>query len=116
MARRKKPDNETDAQAAERKLFEMISNHANRSEKTAWKRKLSNMGMIIEKLQPIEQKILDIMQNEKQPLLDDIAALRKVMVQECIHPYEHLVQKDGYIVCKFCNRKIRAGNDESKDL
>jgi len=48
MARRKKPDNETAAQAAERKLFEMISNHANRSEKTAWKRKLSNMGMIIE--------------------------------------------------------------------
>ena len=110
MARRKKPENETAAQAAERNLFESISNHANRSEKTAWKRKLSNMEKLIDTLRPIEQKILDIMLNEKQPILDEIASLRKVMVQECVHPYEHLVQMDGYIECKFCNKKIRAIN------
>ncbi len=108
MARRKKPVGETEAQAAERILFESIANHANRSEKTAWKRKLSNMQAVITKLEPIEQKILNILLNEKQPLLDDVAKIRKVMVQECIHPYEHLVQKDGFVVCKFCNRKIRA--------
>jgi len=108
MARRKKPNDETAAQAAERNLFESIANHANRSEKTSWKRKMSNMEALIVKLKPIEEKILDIMLNEKQPLLDDIAKLRKTMVQECIHPYEQLVQKDGFVECKFCNRKIRA--------
>ncbi len=108
MARRKKPENETPEQAAERNLFESIANHANRSEKTAWKRKFVNIGKLIEQLKPIEEKILDIYENEKQPLLDQVHDLRQVMVKECIHPFEHLVQKNGYVECKFCNRKIRA--------
>jgi len=110
MARRKKPENETPAQAAERNLFESISNHADRSEKTAWKRKLANMEKLIEKLRPIEAKILNIIKEEKQPMLDEILSLRKEMVKDCIHPYEHLVQKDGYVECKFCNRRINAAN------
>lgn len=110
MARRKKPENETPEQANERILFESISNHANRSEKTAWKRKLVNMEKLIETIRPIEEKILDIIKDEKQPILDDIQALRQEMVKECIHPYEHLVQKDGYVECKFCNKRIRASN------
>lgn len=110
MARRKKPENETPEQTTERNLFEQISNHANRSEKTAWKRKLTNMGKLIEELAPIEQKILDIMQNEKQPMFDKIHDLRKEMVKDCIHPFEHLVQKDGYVECKFCNKKMKVPN------
>jgi len=110
MARRKKPENETPEQAVERNLFESISNHADRSEKTAWKRKLANMEKLIEKLRPIEEKILNIIKDEKQPMLDEIQALRQVMVKDCIHPYEHLVQKDGYVECKFCNRRINAAN------
>lgn len=113
MARRKKPENETQQQAAERMLFETISNHANRSEKTAWKRKLVNMGKLIDLLKPVEEKILNIIKEEKQPLLDKVYALRQEMVKECIHPYEYLIQKDGYIECKFCNRKIRAGNGQT---
>jgi hypothetical protein len=110
MARRKKPENETPTQADERILFEAISNHANRSEKTAWKRKLVNMEKLIETIRPIEEKILNIIFDEKQPILDDIQAIRQEMVKECIHPYEHLVQKDGYVECKFCNKRIRASN------
>jgi len=110
MARRKKPENETPAQATERNLFESIANHANRSEKTAWKRKLTNMEKLIDKIRPIEEKILTIISDEKQPILDDIHILRQEMVKECIHPFEHLVQKDGYVECKFCNRRIRAAN------
>lgn len=110
MARRKKPENETAEQATERNLFERISNHANRSEKTAWKRKLTNMGKLLEKIHPVEEKILAIMKNEKQPLLDEIYSLRQIMVKECIHPYEHLVQKDGHVECKFCNRRINTIN------
>jgi len=110
MARRKKPENETPEQAAERNLFETISNHANRSEKTAWKRKLANMEKLIEQLKPIEKKILDIIKEEKQPLLDQVHSLRQEMVKECVHPFEHLVQKDGCVECKFCNRRIRVTN------
>lgn len=110
MARRKKPENETPEQAAERNLFESISNHADRSEKTAWKRKLANMEKLIEKLRPIEEKILNIIKEEKQTMLDEIQSLRQEMVKDCIHPYEHLVQKDGYVECKFCNRRINAAN------
>ncbi len=110
MARRKKPENETPTQANERNLFESIANHANRSEKTAWKRKLVNMEKLIEKIRPIEEKILTIIKDEKQPILDDIYILRQQMVKECIHPYEHLVQKDGFVECKFCNKRLRSKN------
>jgi predicted nucleic acid-binding Zn-ribbon protein len=110
VARRKKPENETEEQAKERLLFEQISNHADRSEKTAWKRKLDNMEKLIEKLRPIEEKILDIIRDEKQPILDEIQALRQEMVKECVHPFEHLVQKDGHVECKFCNKRINAAN------
>jgi len=110
MARRKKPENETEDQAEVRLLFEKISNFADRSEKTAWKRKLANMEKLIEDLEPIQQKILNIIKEEKQPILDQIQMLRKEMVNECIHPYEHLVLKDGYIECKFCNKRISIPN------
>lgn len=113
MARRKKPENETPAQADERILFETISNHANRSEKTAWKRKLVNMEKLIVKIRPIEEKILDIIKNEKQPIIDDIHLLRQEMVKDCVHPFEYLVQKDGYVECKFCNKNIRASNGKA---
>jgi len=110
MARRKKPENETPEQAEERLLFETISNHADRSEKTAWKRKLVNMERLIEELRPVEEKILGIIKNEKQPILDQIQALRQEMVKDCVHPFEHLIQKDGYVECKFCNRRIKVPN------
>jgi len=107
MARRKKPENETPEQAELRLLLESIANHANRSEKTAWKRKLKNMEGLLDELRPIEEKILTIIAEEKQPMLDKIADLRSVMVKECIHPYEHLIKKDGFIECKFCGKKMR---------
>jgi hypothetical protein len=110
MARRKIPENETEEQAKERKILESIANHANRSEKTAWKRKLGNMDALREELQPIEDKILEIYRDEKQPLLDKIAELRAVMVKDCIHPYEHLVLKDNYVECKFCGKKMMVPN------
>lgn len=106
MPRRKKPENETPEQAKQRLLFESIANHANRSEKTAWKRKLNNMEALLDELRPIENKIMAIIADEKQPLLDRIAELRAIMVKECIHPYEHLIEKDGFIECKFCGKKL----------
>lgn len=110
MGRRKKPDNETPEEAIDRLLLESIANHANRSEKTAWKHKLGKMNVLLEQLQPIEDKILQIISEEKQPLMDKIADLRGIMVNECVHPYEYLIKKDGFVECKFCNKKLRVPN------
>ncbi len=107
MGRRKKPENETPEQARERGIFESISNHANRSEKTSWKHKQGKMEALIEELRPIETKILTILSEEKQPMMDKIAALRSIMVKECIHPYDLLIIKDNFVECKFCNKKLR---------
>jgi len=106
MARKKRPENETAEQLVIRKTLETISNSANRSEKTSWNRKLDNMVKILARLRPIEQKILDIIENEKMPIQDEIQQLRKVMVRECVHPYEYLVLEGDHVCCKFCDRKL----------
>lgn len=107
MARRKKPDGETQDQAEVRRILETIADTATRSEKVSWDRKMDNMVSLLAKLRPIEEQILDLLA-QKGPLLDDVQILRKEMVKECVHPYTHLTYNDddGTIVCKFCERKF----------
>lgn len=107
MARRKKPDNESVEQAEVRHILETIADNATRSEKVSWDRKMDNMVRLLARLRPIEEKILDLMA-EKGPILDEVQSLRKEMVKECVHPYTHLTfnDRDGTIVCKFCERKF----------
>lgn len=106
MAKKKKPENETPEQASERGLFDLISNNATRSEKTSWNRKMDNMVKLIAELQPIEEKILTIIHDEKMPIQDQIAKLREDMIKECIHPPEYLVMDDGGVRCKFCEKRL----------
>lgn len=104
MARRKKPENETIDEAQVRRQLETIADAASRSEKVSWDRKMDNMVSLLARLKPIEDKILDLM-SEKLPVMDEIAALRKEMVRDCVHPYTHLLhQGDGTVACKFCNK------------
>ena len=72
------------------------------------------MQDLIKQLKPIEQQILDLFQ-QKQPLMDKIAALRAQMVNECVHPKSYLVEKsDGTVYCKFCEKRIKVLNDGEK--
>ncbi len=105
MSRRKKPEEETPEQTRERRLREEISNNANRSEKTSWNRKMDNMVRLLATLRPIEDQIIEL-QAKKIPLFDEISVLRTNMVNECVHPYEFLVIKETYAMCKFCDHKI----------
>ena len=105
MARRKSPENETEEQRTERQHLEAVANVANRSEKTAWNRKMNNMVSLLAKLRPLEDKILELIE-QKQPILDDVAELRGVMVNECIHPYEYLLHEGDHVKCKFCDKSI----------
>lgn len=106
MSRRKKPEGETPEQAELRRRLEAIADNATRSEKVSWDRKMDNMVTLIAKLRPIEDAILDLM-SQKTPIIDDITALRREMVKDCVHPYTHLTMRDDDIVeCKFCNKRF----------
>lgn len=105
MARMKKPENETQTESIERRTKETVANHANRSEKTSWARKEKNMKKLLDQLEPYDNEILSLMA-KKQGIIDSITILRNEMVEECIHPYDQLVTKDGYVECKFCNKKL----------
>lgn len=108
---KKKIEPQTEQEATSRQRLEFIANFSNRSEKTSWNRKLDNMVRLMAQLQPIEEKILKIMKEEKQPLLDEISKLRQTMIKECVHPYEHLVEHPTYIECKFCTRRFSIVNN-----
>lgn len=113
MARRRKPLNETLEQSQIRQMFETIANSATRSEKMSWERKMDNMVKILAQLSPLENKILDLMV-EKQKILDEVERLRKEMVNECVHPYHMLVEKDKIIYCKFCDKRFVINDMKNK--
>lgn len=113
MARRKKPEGETAEQADARRKLELVADTATRSEKVSWDRKMDNMVTLIASLRPIEDKILDLM-SEKMPIIDQIAALRREMVRDCVHPYTHLVLEGDVTICKFCNKKFGQVRDGSR--
>ena len=105
MARRKKPEEETDQEAVVRRLKDAIADKSTRSEKVSWDRKMDQMVKRISELRPLEDAILDL-EAKKLPILDEIAELRKDMVENCIHPFQNLTEKDGKIHCKFCNHSF----------
>lgn len=127
MARRKAPVNETTQEMEIRKEREEISNHATRSEKVSWERQFGNMQKLLEtKIQPLEAQILDLIAL-KNTHIDEMIAIRDELVQDCIHPFEHVVEDpviedlvigvgighSGIYTCKFCNKKV-ALNDVTK--
>jgi len=111
MARRKVPEFETTEEHTQRKTREIISNTADRSEKTSWNRKMDNMVKLMALIRPIEDSILDL-QAQKQPVFDDIQKLRSTMVKECVHPYEYIVALKDHALCKFCNKRLTIPNAE----
>ena len=109
MPRRKKPKNETPEQAQVRKELEAVANHAPRSDKTSWNRKMKNMDKLITRIRPIENQIIAL-RKRAEPVYDDIANLRAEMVKACVHPFELMVHKSTHIECKFCMAKIGLPN------
>ena len=111
MAKRKKPENETAEESSVRQTLEVIADNATRSEKVSWDRKMDNMVSLLAKLKPIEEQILDLMA-QKTPVIDEIEALRRDMVRDCVHPFTHLVHlKDNQASCKFCGKTFSVRPD-----
>lgn len=113
MARRKKPENETAEQTKIRRQLEAVADSATRGEKVSWDRKMDNMVTLLANLKPIEDAIIDLMA-QKMPIIDEITALRREMVKDCVHPYTHIqTQEDGTIQCKFCMKTFQVLNNGS---
>jgi hypothetical protein len=107
--RKKIPENESDSEREIRLAKEKISSFATRGERLAWDRKLKKMEKFIEELVPVEDKILEIIKNEKYPIMDKIEAVRKTMILECVHPENYLIVDEdwSHAHCKFCGKNIR---------
>lgn len=110
MAKRKTPVDMTPEQLQEHKQKDAISNHATRSEKTAWNRQYDNLTALVRKLDPIEDKLMALI-TEKTKIIDELMVLRTELVENCIHPFDQLVTLDQFTVCKFCERKMVKPNN-----
>lgn len=87
------------------KHIQAVSSHHGKNAKLAWNRKIKKMDGLIADVRVLQEQILELTRKQ-QPTLDDIAVLRAEMIKECVHPKDHLVHLDTYLVCKFCDRKI----------
>lgn len=94
------------------KIKQKVSGFSPKNDRMAWKRRHDAMQELIAKLSVVEDKILEIIKEEKLPLMDQVTELRKKMLKGCIHPKEYLiVSDDGVVTCKFCNSRLRCKHD-----
>ena len=89
-----------------KKQLDKVSKFADKNQRLSFRRKGERMATLLERITPIEQKILDLIL-EKTPIMDDIEEVRRGMVHECVHPRDHLVHKGDYILCKFCAKELK---------
>lgn len=89
-----------------KKEIDKVAAASKNDEKLAWRRKRKKLEALVDELKPYEEKILKL-HEERIPILDKIAKLRNIMVQECIHPKDQLVHKGTHIECKFCDKIIK---------
>lgn len=97
-----------DETEAQRELQE-VSKFADKNQRLSWRRKRKRIDELITRLEPFQEKKLELIL-DMQPLMDDIEAVRTKMIDECVHPLDHLIHKGTHIECKFCNSKIKIQN------
>jgi hypothetical protein len=97
-----------DETEAQRELQE-VSKFADKNQRLSWRRKRKRIDELITRLGPFQEKKLELILS-MQPIMDDIEAVRTKMIDECVHPLDHLIHKGTHIECKFCNSKIKIQN------
>lgn len=85
--------------------FAAIANFRDKNEKASWLRKKKKLEALVESLEPIESELLRLNQ-QKMGITDEIQAIRKTMVTDCIHPQDYLVHYEKYVKCRFCESNI----------
>lgn len=88
-------------------VFTKVVNHASKNERVAWNRKRKKLKELIDTtITPLEDQILELTMR-KQVAMDDVVELRDALIVECVHPRDCLVQKEDYILCHFCEKKLK---------
>lgn len=83
----------------------VIHQQSTQLDKTSWLRKFDNLQTLVKQVNELADKMCEL-EEQKIPIIDQIADLRQQMVQECIHPIDQLVQHEDYTICKFCEKRI----------
>lgn len=83
----------------------IIFRQSSQLDKTSWLRKYENLQTLVKQVNDLADEIAEI-EEKKMPIIDEINVLRQQMVQECIHPIEHLVNYEDHTHCKFCDKRI----------
>lgn len=86
--------------------LDKIATYRDKNERLSWKRKKDKIELMVEELKPIEDAIMKLIADEREPRLREIEELRSVMIKECIHPRDQLVHYGTHVECKFCEAKI----------
>lgn len=99
--------------------FLVILKNSDKNSRLAWARKQKKMADVIKKVQPIEDKLLELLAEKKviedkileslevkKPLMDEVDKLRQIMIKDCPHLEEFLIHHGKHIECKFCNTNI----------
>lgn len=87
------------------KKAKLINNQFTQLDKSNWQRRYEKMQKLVAEVNQLADQIITL-EAQKIPILDEIAETRELMVQECVHPKEFLIEQDDYITCKFCDRKF----------
>lgn len=90
----------------QKKQLSAISNFRNKNEKASWMRKKRNLETLVEEISLLEDDLRAITQ-QKQEIIDKINVIRDEMIVECIHPLDYLVHHGTYVICRFCETKLR---------
>ena len=86
--------------------LDKVAKFADKNQRLSFRRKRERMDTLLERIRPIEAKILDLI-HDKTPIMDEIEKVRQGMVHECVHPRDELVHKGTHIQCKFCSKEIK---------
>lgn len=89
----------------EKKILLKVANSKNRNEKIAWKRKKEKLDELVAQMRELEEQMFEI-GAKKMDVFDQLRVVKTTMEEECIHPFEELVHKGTYILCKFCNKRL----------
>ena len=87
-------------------MIKEVANYAPKSDKASWLRRMKRLEDTIRQLEPVEDKLLELI-TTREKLTTQAEEIRSDLVTNCIHPEDQLVDHNGYVVCKFCERKLR---------
>lgn len=90
-----------------KRKVKIITSAAPKNDRMAWLRLNREMTKHVSQLDEYNKDLFEL-NSKRQHIIEHIDELRVKMVNECIHPEDHLTLKGNDVFCKFCDRRLRA--------